>query len=316
MFFRVLRRFLGAIPLLVIISLMVFLLIDLMPGDAAVALAGENASGAQIAQTRERLGLNDPFLVRYLNWLAAAAQGDLGQSLYGSQRVTDTILERLPVTASIAMLAMLITIVVGLPLGILAARTPNSLLDRVLSMFAAISMAVPPFILGLLLVVVFAVTLSWLPPTGYSGVSEAGLFAWLRSIILPSVAIAAVPVAELARQTRGALIDALGMDYIRTVRAKGIGERQVVLRHAIKNAGVPIATVLGIQVNRVLAGSVTVEFVFAVPGFGALALTAVSQRDVPMILGVVMVSALIVVVVNVITDMSYGLFNPRLRTGE
>lgn len=313
MLVRVVSRFLGAIPLLVIVSLLVFLLIDLMPGDAAVALAGENASAAQIDQTRERLGLNDPFLLRYVGWLVDATHGDLGQSLYSSQGVTEMILERLPVTASIASLAMLITVAVGLPLGIVAARRPNSAMDRVLSMFAAISMALPPFVLGLLLVVVFAVSLSWLPPTGYVGLAEGGPGEWLRSILLPSIAIAAVPIAELSRQTRGALVDTLNMDYIRTIRAKGLGERQVVLRHALKNAGVPIATVLGIQVNRVLAGSVTVEFVFAVPGFGALAVMAVTQRDVPMILGVVMISAVIVVVVNVITDLSYGIFNPRLR---
>lgn len=314
MFLRVVRRFLGAIPLMAIISLMVFMLVDLMPGDAAVVLAGENASEAQIEATRERLGLDQTFIARYLDWLGAAVQGDLGQSLYSSKPVTDSIVERLPVTASLALVAMIMTIVVGLPLGILAARHPNSIVDRLLSVFAAISMSVPPFVLGLLLVVVFAITLAWFPPTGYAELGEAGPGEWIRSLFLPGIAVAAIPVAELARQTRGALVDTLAMDYIRTVRAKGVRERQVLLRHAFKNAGVPIATVLGIQVNRVLAGSVTVEFVFAIPGFGALAVSSVSQRDVPVILGIVMVSATIVVIVNVITDLSYGIFNPKLRS--
>jgi peptide/nickel transport system permease protein len=308
------RRVLSSVPLLLVLSLLVFLMLDLMPGDAATALAGENASVQKIAETRERLGLDQPVLERYVHWLAAAVHGDLGQSLYSSRPVTGTIMERLPVTASLGLLAMLMVIVVGLPLGILAARRPNSLVDRLLSVFASISMSLPPFVLGLLLVLVFAITLPLLPPTGYVSLAEGGPGEWLRSLILPAVAVAAIPVAELARQTRSAIVDTLGMDYIRTVRAKGVRERSVVLKHALKNAGVPIATVLGLQVNRLLAGSVTVEFVFAMPGFGALAVNAVIQRDLPIILGVVLVSALIVVVVNVLTDLSYGLLNPRLRS--
>lgn len=314
MLLRTMRRILGAIPLLLIVSFFVFLLMDLMPGDAAVTIAGDDATPEKIAAARERLGLDQNLLSRYFDWLQGAVQGDLGQSLFSSQAVTATIMERLPVTASLALVSMTLVVLIGLPLGILAAHRPNSLLDRMLSAFAAISMSLPPFVLGLLLVLAFAVTLPWLPATGYSEIAAAGVGEWLRSLILPSIAIAAIPIAELARQTRGALIDVMGMDYIRTVRAKGVRERQVLLRHALKNAGVPIATVLGLQVNRVLAGSVTVEFVFAMPGFGALAVSAVTQRDVPMILGVVMVSALIVVVVNIITDLSYGLFNPKLRS--
>lgn len=308
------RRLLGAVPLLLGISLIVFLLLDLMPGDAAVVLAGEDASDAQIAATRERLGLDHSLPVRYIDWIGGALQGDLGTSLYSSRSVTDTILERLPVTASLALVSMVIIVLVGIPLGILAARRPNSIGDRLLSAFASISMSLPPFVVGLLLVLVFAITLSWFPPTGYVSLEDGGSAEWLRSLILPSIAVAAIPIAELARQTRGALVDTLSTDYIRTVRAKGVREPAVILRHALKNAGVPIATVLGLQVNRVLAGSVTVEFVFAMPGFGALAVSSVIQRDLPIILGVVMVSAVIVVVVNVITDFSYGLFNPRLRS--
>lgn len=314
MLIRAVRRVFGAIPLLIIISLGIFLLLDLMPGDAAVTLAGENATPDDIEATRVRLGLDHNFFVRYLEWLGSALHGDLGQSLFSSRSVTETLAERLPVTASLALVSMIIVVSVGLPLGVLAARKPNSLVDRILSAFAAVSMSLPPFVVGLVLVLTFAITLSWFPPTGYADLGEAGLVEWLRGLILPAVAIAAIPVAELARQTRGALIDTLGMDYIRTVRAKGVREHQVLLKHALKNAGVPIVTVLGLQVNRVLAGSVTVEFVFAMPGFGALAVSSVIQRDVPMILGIVMVSALIVVVVNVITDLSYGLFNPKLRS--
>ncbi|MFT4288414.1 ABC transporter permease [Nocardioides sp.] len=309
----VVRRTIGAIPLLLIVSFLVFLLLDLMPGDAAVALAGENASPDQVEATRERLGLDEPLFTRYFHWLGSAVHGDLGQSLFSSQSVTSTIVDRLPVTMSLTVVAMVLVVVVGMPLGIVAARRPNSVVDRLLSAFASVSMSLPPFVTGLLLMLVFAVTLAWFPATGYVSIADGGLGGWLRNLVLPALAVAAVPIAEIARQTRGALVDTLGTDYVRTVRAKGVRERSVLLKHALKNAGVPIATVLGLQVNRLLAGSVTVEFVFAMPGFGALAVTSVVQRDIPTILGVVMVSAVIVVVVNVLTDLSYGLFNPRLR---
>ncbi|ROO87470.1 peptide/nickel transport system permease protein [Actinocorallia herbida] len=307
------RRLVSAVPLLLAISLLVFLLLDLMPGDAAATLAGENASAEQIAELRGRLGLDQPVLLRYWDWLTSAVHGDLGQSLFSSQSVTDTVLERLPVTASLGLAALLLVVVIGLPLGIFAARRPGSAVDRLLSAFASLAMALPPFVVGLVLVLLFAVNLGALPATGYVPLSEGGLGGWLRNLVLPAIAVAAIPVAELARQTRGALVDAQSKDYIRTVRAKGVHERSVLLKHALKNAGVPIATVLGLQVNRLLAGSVTVEFVFAMPGFGALAVNAVIQRDLPMILGVVLTSALIVVVVNILTDLSYGFFNPRLR---
>lgn len=310
----VVRRALSAIPLLFVVSFLVFLLLELMPGDAATNIAGDNASPEKIADTRARLGLDDPLFTRYFHWVGSAIHGDLGQSLYSSNSVASIIRERLPVTASLALVAMALVVLVGLPLGILAARRPNSWGDRLLSAFASVTMSLPPFVVGLLLVLVFAVTYQVLPATGYLSIADGGLSGWLKQLILPSVAVAAIPVAELARQTRGALVDTLGSDYVRAVRSKGVRERDVLLKHALKNAGVPIVTVLGLQVSRLLAGSVTVEFVFALPGFGALAVSSVIQRDVPMILGVVVVSALIVIVVNIVTDLTYGFFNPRLRS--
>lgn len=307
-----LRRVLSAVPLLLIVSLFVFLLLDLMPGDAAAVLAGDSATLEQIEETRRRLLLDEPFPIRYGQWLLGAVQGDLGTSLFSSQSVTATVMSRMPVTASLGLVAMSLVLIVGLPLGILAARHPDSAVDRVLTSFASLSMAIPPFVLGLVLVLAFAIALPWFPPIGYVSLQQGGFGDWLHSLILPAIAVAAIPIAELARQTRGALVDTMSQDYIRTIRSKGGGESRV-LQHALKNAGVPIMTVLGLQVNRVLGGAVIVEFVFALPGFGALAISSVLQRDVPVILGVVMTSALIVVVVNLITDLSYGLFNPRLR---
>ena len=308
------RRLLAAIPLLLFVSLFVFALLDLVPGDAARNVAGETATEEEVAATRERLGLNDPFFVRYFSWLVNALHGDLGTSLYSSEGVSSIIAQRLPITASLAVVALIMAIVVGLPVGILAAVRANSLVDRAVTALAALLMSVPPFVVGLILVIVFAINMDLFPATGYSEISDAGLGGWLQHLILPGIAIAAISAAEFARQTRGALVDTLGMDHIRTVRAKGLRRPMIIGKHALKNAGIPIATVVGLQVSRVLAGAVTVEFVFAIPGFGSLAVQSVNQRDVPVILGIVMVSAVVVIVANIMVDLSYGYFNPRTRT--
>ena len=310
----ILRRLATAVVLLVVVRFFVFLLLELTPGDAAVTIAGENATPQQIAETRARLGLDDPVLVRYGEWLLHAIQGDLGTSLYSSESVLNIIAARLPVTASLALVSLLLVLLIGLPIGMLAAVRANSWIDRALSAFTSLSMALPPFVTGLALVLVFGVTLAWLPATGYTSLADGGLGGWLDHLILPAIAVAAISTAELARQTRGALVDVLGADYIRTTRAKGLGWRKVVGKHALKNAGVPIVTIFGIQVSRVLAGAVTVEFVFALPGFGSLAVSSVNERDLPVILGVVLVSALVVLIANVIVDLSYGYFNPRVRS--
>lgn len=310
----VLRRILSAIPLLIALSFFVFVLLDLMEGNAAVAAAGENATAEDIAAAEERLGLDKPLLVRYGIWLLNAVQGDLGDSLLSSQSVTSLIMERVPVTLSLALVTLVIAMLVGIPVGVAAALAPNRPLDRVVTAVSSVLMAVPPFVIGLVLVLVFAISASLLPATGYSSFGEDGFGEWLSHLLLPAIALAAISGAELARQTRAAMVDTLGADFVRTVRAKGMRAPVIVGKHALKNAGVPIATILGLQASRVLAGAVTVEFVFALPGFGSLAVTAVNQRDIPVILGVVMVSAVAVLIVNLIVDVSYGYFNPRLRS--
>ena len=309
----VVRRLLSAIPLLLALSFFVFVLLDLMHGDAARAVAGENATDAEVAAAATRLGLDQPLVVRYAVWLGGAVRGDLGQSLLSSQPVSGLILERLPVTLSLAAVTLLIATVAGLPLGVAAALRPNRALDRIVTAVTSVLMAVPPFVIGLVLVLVFAISVSAFPATGYSPLTDDGLGAWLNHLVLPALALAAVSGAELARQTRAAMVDTLGADFVRTVRAKGLRTPLIVGKHALKNAGVPIVTVLGLQASRVLAGAVTVEFVFALPGFGSLAVTAVNQRDIPVILGIVMVSAIAVLVVNLVVDVSYGYFNPKLR---
>ncbi|MGC0367412.1 peptide/nickel transport system permease protein [Rhodococcus sp. 27YEA15] len=306
------NRILAAIPMLLFVSFFVYVLLDLIPGDAAESLAGESAPPERIEALRSELGLDKTLLVRYFDWVVGAVQGDLGRSLYSSESVTQILLSRLPVTLSLTIVSMLLVVTVGIPLGIYAAMHANSKIDRAITAISGVALAVPAFILGLILVVVFAITMPILPATGYSPIGN-GIGDWLRHLVLPALALASVPVAELARQTRAAMIDTLGKDFVRTARAKGLRRFDVVGKHALKNAGVPIATVVGLQVNRVLTGVVTVEVVFALQGFGALAVNSVFSRDIPVILGLVVATVLIIAVVNVVVDLSYGYFNPRVR---
>ena len=306
------KRIASAVPMLLLVSFFVYALVDLVPGDAAAVLAGDNATPEQIEQTRQALGLDQPLIVRYLDWLGGALTGDLGTSLYSSQSVVQILGERLPVTLSLTLVTMLIVVAVGLPAGIFAAVHPNSWLDRTLTVLSSVAMAVPPFIVALALVIPLAILSPIFPATGYAPLAD-GAGVWLQHLILPAIAIAAISAAELARQTRASLIDVLGKDYIRTTRAKGLLRSTIIGKHGLKNAGVPIITVLGLQVSRVLAGAVTVEFVFALPGLGTLAVSSVFSRDVPVILGIVMLCAVLIVLINVLVDATYGYLNPRVR---
>jgi peptide/nickel transport system permease protein len=307
-------RLLAAVPLLLIITFFIFALLELVPGDAATILAGEDATPEQIEATRERLDLNDPLMVRYLDWLWHAVRGDLGTSLYSSETVVNALLERLPVTISLGFLAMVMAVAIGLPLGVLAAVRANSKADRIISSVASTSMAVPPFVVGLALVLILGVRLAWFPATGYETIADGGIFGWLRHLFLPALAITALSAAELIRQTRGAVLDTISTDYIKAVKAKGLTRRTIIGKHVLKNSGIPIVTVMGLQVGRILAGVVTIEFIFALPGFGSIAVSAVNQRDLPLVIGVVVFSALFVLVTNILVDVSYGYFKPAVRS--
>ncbi|MFE4503216.1 ABC transporter permease [Rhodococcus sp. NPDC056743] len=308
----IVKRIASAVPMLLLVSFFVYAMVDLVPGDAAAVLAGDNASPEQIEQTRQALGLDQPLIMRYLEWLGGALTGDLGTSLYSTQSVVHILGERLPVTLSLTLVTMLIVVAVGLPAGIFAAVHPNSWLDRTLTVLSSVAMAVPPFIVALALVIPLAILSPIFPATGYAPLAD-GAGVWLQHLILPAIAIAAISAAELARQTRASLIDVLGKDYIRTTRAKGLLRSTIIGKHGLKNAGIPIITVLGLQVSRVLAGAVTVEFVFALPGLGTLAVSSVFSRDVPVILGIVMLCAVLIVLINVLVDATYGYLNPRVR---
>ncbi|WP_235174901.1 ABC transporter permease [Tomitella biformata] len=306
------KRLLSAIPLLLFLSFFVYVLVDFMPGDAAAGLAGDNATAAEIAAVQTQMGLDRPLFVRYVEWLGNVLTGDFGTSLYSSQSVSQILADRIPTTLSLTVVTMVIVILVGVPLGIIAAMRANSLLDRALTTVSSVAMAVPPFIIGLVLVITLAISSPIFPATGYAPLSD-GFGLWLQHLILPALAIAAISTAEVARQTRAAMVDTLAKDFIRTTRAKGLRTRTIVTKHALKVAGVPIVTVLGLQISRIFAGAVTVEFVFALPGLGTLAVNSVFSRDIPVILGIVMVMAVAIVLINLIVDMAYGYFHPRVR---
>ncbi|MGZ4428177.1 MAG: ABC transporter permease [Nocardioidaceae bacterium] len=306
------RRLLVAIPLLLVVSLLVFSLILLVPGDPAVALAGQNPTLQQIAEVRARLGLNDPFFVQYWHWLSGVLHGDLGKSLFTSQTVGASIAARLPTTLSLALMALFLAAVAGTILGALAGLHPGTWLDRILTFGASFGVAIPYFWVGMILVLVFSINNAWLPAVGYVPLTEDPL-GWFQHLILPASAMALAPAAVVARQTRASLATVMTEDYVRTARAKGLSPRKVVAKHALKNAALPVVTAFGLEGSRLIGGTVVIEQLFALPGLGQLAYQAVFGRDFPMVQGVILVAAALVLLLNILVDLSYGYFNPKVR---
>ncbi len=308
----IVRRLLIMIPVLFLVSLMVFSMLLLVPGDPAVTLAGENASPEQIDATRTRLGLDDPVLEQYGRWVSGVVRGDLGESLFSSQDVKDAIVQRLPATLSLAMGAIAIAVLVGVPAGILAAIFRGRWVDRVVGVGAASALAMPNYFVAMLLILVFAIWNPWLPATSFVPFSESP-WLWFQHLLLPWITLGLASAAVITRQLRSSLIGVLGQDYVRTARAKGLRGRSVVLKHASKNAAIPVVTVLGTQVAFVLGGSVIVEQVFGIAGVGQLAVTSVLKRDLPIIQGVVVMTTLFVLFANLLVDITYGYLNPKVR---
>ena len=308
----VIRRLLATIPTLLIVSLFIFSLLYIGGGDPAAMLAGGEASAAEIDQVRENLGLNEPYLARFAGWLSAALQGDLGQSLYSNKPVTELILQRVEPTAMLTVTTMVVVIVLSIPLGILAAWQAGRATDRAVMIFAVIGFSVPIFVVAYLGIYFFSVQWRLLPVQGYVSPTESfGTF--LRHMILPSFALGMTLSALVARITRASMLEVLSQDYIRTARAKGLGERPMLLRHALKNAAVPIVTVIGLAIATLIGGVVVTETVFAIPGVGRLTVDAILRRDFPVIQGVLLVFSLVYIVVNLLVDLSYSLFDPRIR---
>lgn len=305
-------RLLGIIPTLVIVTVAVYGLVLLIPGDPAIALAGPQATVAQIESIRQSMGLNDPFIVQYLRWVGSALGGDLGNSIFSGVPVVDSIARALPVTLSLSFLAIIVSLLISVPLAFFSARYPNSIADRIATVAAAVGIALPSFWVGLLLVLGLAVALPLFPVAGYVPFENSPL-DWLAHLTLPAIALGLAAAGGSTRQLRGSLVDVLQQDYVRTARAKGMPERITLGKHALKNASVPLVTIIGLQAISLFGGAVIVEAVFGLPGLGQLAVSAVTIRDLPMIQGTVIVAVFVAIVVNLIVDVALAYLNPKVR---
>jgi peptide/nickel transport system permease protein len=306
------RRILATIPVMLIVAFFVFSLLYLAPGDPAAIIAGDQATPADIARIRLSLGLDRPFLVRFGDWLWHILHGNLGTSIFTNLPVTHMIAQRLEPTISLMVLTVILSLVVAIPMGVLAAWKQGSWIDRGVMALAVFGFSTPVFVVAYLLAYVFALKLGWLPVQGFTPISH-GLWPFLRTLLLPSIALGLIYIALIARITRATMLEVLSQDYVRTARAKGVGQGAILYVHALKNAAVPIVTVVGIGVALLIGGAVVTETVFAIPGVGRLTVDAILQRDYPVIQGVVLMFSFVYVIVNLIVDLLYTLFDPRIR---
>lgn len=313
MFAFVVRRLIQAVILLLIVSVVTFTLIHSAPGGPAM-LSNPDLSRDQIQQMSEQLGLNDPLPVQYGRWLVALLQGDLGTSYNTIMPVGGLILDRLPNTLLLAGSALALSIIVAIPLGVISAIRKNSLLDRMVTAFSFLGISMPVFWLGIMLIVLFSVQLNWLPAGGMSTIGEDFSFGdRISHLVLPMSVLAFANLAELTRYTRSGMISVLGEEYIRTARAKGLANKIVILTHAFRNAVIPVVTVIGVLLPRAVSGAAITEAVFSWPGMGSLAVNAATTRDYPVVLGTTLTVAAVVVLSSLITDLTYGLIDPRIR---
>lgn len=308
----VVRRVGAAVLIFFLVSIFVFALVLIVPGDPAIAVAGEHADTEYIAAVRDELGLNDPILTQYSRWLGSALRGDFGRSLMSGEDVVNGLLVRFPATASLMLLSVGLALIVGVPAGMAAGLKPGSTIDRIVSLAATLGVAIPNFWLGLLLVMYLSIQLGWFPAVGYTPITE-NPYEWLRGLILPAITLGTSGAAEIARQTRAGVYDVYQREYIRTAYANGLPRRRVIGRHILRNAAIPIVTILGLQVAQLLGGSVIIETVFGIDGIGRYAITAVSQRDFPVVQGMVLFVTIIVLIVNLAVDLSYSIINPKVR---
>jgi peptide/nickel transport system permease protein len=307
-------RLLQAIPVVGIFAVLVFALLHLLPGDPAVAIAGSEATPEAIERIRQQLGLDRPLLEQLAAWLGHLVQGDFGKSLILNQSVLSAVAERLPVTLSLALLSLTITLPTGISLGVLAAYWRNSWLDSVVMVIALVGVSLPSFWLGILSVIFFSVTLGWLPAAGYTPISQ-GLWPWVSALIQPAVVLALFQIGFLARITRSAMLDVLDQDFIRTARAKGVDEWTTISKHAFRNTLIPVVTVGGIILSLLIGGSVVVEQVFALPGIGRLIVQGILARDYPLVQGTMLIFGFSFVLINILVDIVYMLVDPRVRFG-
>jgi peptide/nickel transport system permease protein len=308
-----LKRLLAVIPMLLAVSLLLFGIMNVLPGGPEALCAGENLDPAAIAYIRRNLGLDEPLPVRYVRWVTAAARGDLGRSFRDGQPVFDHIAARLPATLQLSVLALLLALGVAIPAGVLVASRPHSWLDRLLTPASFLGLSFPSFWLGIMLILLFSGVLGWLPGSGMETYGrETNVLSRLQHAVLPTVTLAAVQVAAFMRYTRAAVLEVLTEDYVRTAQAKGLPPGRVLLKHALRNALIPVVTLVGLSLPTLIGGSVIVETVFAWPGLGRLAVDSVFKRDYPVIMGIQMVIATVIVLANLVTDLLYAVLDPRV----
>ncbi|MEU7814045.1 ABC transporter permease [Pseudonocardia sp. NPDC049154] len=307
------RRIAITVPLVVIVSFLVFLMIDFVPGDPALRLAGDDPTPDRVEAIREQLHLSDPLVTRYLDWLGGLITGDFGRSFTTEQPVGELLWDRLGVTVSLVVVSVVLMVLLGMALGIAASVRPGGIADRAVTTVCSVLVAVPSFWLALLLVVFFAVDRPIFPAIGYSPIGD-GVDLWLYHLVLPAVALAATPAAELALQLRASLADVVRRDFVMAASARGMPRTQVIGKHALKNAAVPAVTVLGFRLAEMVGGAVVIETVFTLPGLGPLTVDSVLSGDVPVLLGVVVLSVVWVALFNLLTDLSYLYLNPKVRT--
>jgi peptide/nickel transport system permease protein len=308
----VVRRLLATIPVLAMVAVFVFLMLRLTPGDPAAIIAGDNATTAQIEEIRNRLGLSGPILGQFTIWIGNLLQGNLGESFFFKAEVTELIGQRVGPTLALATLTIVITVAVAVPLGVLAAWKHGSWIDRLVMAFSVIGFSVPVFVLAYLLIYVFAIQIKLFPVQGYRSLLD-GFWPFLHRLILPSITLSVIYIALIARITRASVLEVLGEDYIRTAHAKGLPNRVVLMRHALRNAAVPIVTVIGIGIALLIGGVVVTESVYNIPGLGRLTVDAVLGRDYPTIQAVILLFSFVYVLINLLIDLAYTLLDPRIR---
>ncbi|MCC0003075.1 MAG: ABC transporter permease [Methylobacteriaceae bacterium] len=312
MFGYVLRRLVSTIPVMLIVAVFVFLMLRLTPGDPAAIIAGDNANAQQVAMIRQQLGLDKPLIVQLVIWLGSILHGNFGESFFFKKTVASLIADRIEPTLALAACTLIIAVAVAVPLGVLAAMRRGSLLDRLVMGFSVMGFSVPVFVIGYALIYLFAIKYPILPVQGYRRIGN-GFEPWVRSLILPSLTLSVIYIALLARMTRTSILEVLGEDYIRTAYSRGLTPLQVLVRHALPNAAVPIVTVVGLGVALLIGGVVVTESVFAIPGIGRLTVDAVLARDFPTIQAIILLFSFVYVVINLLIDISYTLLDPRIR---
>jgi peptide/nickel transport system permease protein len=306
------RRLIATVPVLAVVGVFVFLMLRLTPGDPAAVIGGDNATTEQVAEIRAKLGLDRPIATQFFVWAGRSLSGDLGESFFFKKTVAELIEQRLEPTLALSLVTIVIAVLVAVPLGVIAAHRQGRWLDRVVMGFSVLGFSVPVFVIGYLLIYVFAIATNWLPVQGYSRLAD-GVGRWLTHLILPSCTLAVIYVALIARMTRASVIDVLGEDFIRTARAKGLPERVVLIRHALRNAAVPIVTVIGLGIGLLIGGVVVTESVYNIPGIGRLTVDAVLARDYPVIQAVILLFSFAYVLLNLMIDIAYSFFDPRIR---